>query len=89
MALELKQRELDSAQKSKEGCSKKPDSINPIPSQERAKKRRKSGDKGAYENDSEQHAAIDPIGSDSDDSGHTGTGFDLNQAAGQAAGAPH
>nr|XP_027099109.1 uncharacterized protein LOC113718400 [Coffea arabica] len=56
---------------------------------ERAKKRRKSGDKGAYENDSEQHAAIDPIGSDSDDSGHSGTGFDLNQAAGQAAGAPH
>lgn len=78
--LVMKQRELDSAQKSKECCSTKPGSINPTPSWERTKKRRRSGDKGAYENDSEQHAVIDLVGSDSGDSGHSGSGCDLNEA---------
>ncbi|XP_027114489.1 uncharacterized protein [Coffea arabica] len=76
----MKQRELDSAQKSKECCSNKPASINPTPSSERTKKRRKSEDKGAYENDSEQHAVIDLVGSDSGDSGRSGSGCDLNES---------
>lgn len=74
--LDMKQREHDSAQKSKEGCTRKPDLINPIPSWGRAKKRRKSGDKGAYENDCEQHAVIDLAGSDS---GCSGSESDLNE----------
>lgn len=72
----MKQREHDSAQKSKEGCTRKPDLINPIPSWGREKKRRKSGDKGAYENDCEQHAVIDLAGSDS---GCSGSESDLNE----------
>ncbi|XP_027158491.1 uncharacterized protein LOC113760120 [Coffea eugenioides] len=78
--LDSKQRELDSAQKNKESCSGKPDSINPIPTWGRAKKRRKSGDKDAYENDSEQYAILDLVGSDSGDSGYLGSAHDLGEA---------
>ncbi|XP_027158155.1 uncharacterized protein LOC113759781 [Coffea eugenioides] len=78
--LVMKQRELDSAQKSKECCSNKPGSINPTPSPERTKKRRKSEDKGASENESEQRALIDLVGSDSGDLGHSGSGCDLKES---------
>ncbi|XP_027158500.1 uncharacterized protein LOC113760130 [Coffea eugenioides] len=78
--IELREKVLGSKQGMLEARESQLEAREKVLDYRRAKKRRKSGDKDAYENDSEQHPVIDLVGSDSGDSGHSGLGCDLNDS---------